>query len=251
MGFENLVRTKPEKVSQIFKIFDNLNVFKHPLLQVIVFSDTVLVFNKDDSWSKDYYVTYLIEFAQEMFYNLSLINVYFRAIITLGKFHFFKYKNFQSYYGEALIETYNDESQLEGFGLFINKNLTNEVIVFDKIEYNEKYDFILLCQSYINLFDDTKGKLPIQIDMFTETDKYYRIDEDLRFFREIQYLKDNYPSPRIRRKYQVVYDIYKERTKEFFRKFEDEGFTPFTLNMDYMGSLSPFYTLAEEELQTI
>ena len=246
LGFGELVKSKSVKIDEIFKIFDKLNVFKHDSFQVIVFSDTILVFNKEENWSKDYFITYLIEYAQELFYKLSSINIYFKGIITFGEFNFKELKNFQSYYGETLNETYKDEAELDGFGLYINKKLDKKVIVFDKVSFNEKYDYILLCQSYINLYDQTNGNLPIGLDILTETDTFFRIEEDLRFFREIEYLKNNHCSKRVRHKYQIVYDIYKDRTKEFFEKFENEGFIPSVINSDYFCRINPYEILANK-----
>jgi len=248
LGFGQLVKDNSPKINEIFKIMDGLNVHRHFALQTIVFSDTMLVFNKNKEYPNHYYVTFLIEYAQQLFYRLSLINVYFKGIITFGDFNFTKLNNIDAYYGLALIETYSDESTLEGFGLFINKSLSDEVIVFDKINFNEKYEFILLCQSFMNLYKHTNGVLPINTDILIETDTYFRIDEDLRFFREIEYLKNNYPTEKIREKYETVYNLYKSVTPIFFQKFEEEGFLPFTLNADYAGSMNPFEILAETEM---
>lgn len=247
IGFENMVKSKSIKVERIFEIIDSLNVFRHESLQVIVFSDTILVFNKNENWPTHYYVTYLIEYAQELFYKLNWVNVFFKGIITYGEFCFKERCNFQSYYGEALIDTYKDESLLNGFGLYIDKRLHDEVIIFNKVSFNEKYDYILLCQSFINLYRDTNGKLPIDTNILCETDTYFRIDEDLRFFREIEYLKNNHPVARVRDKYQTVYDIYKKCTPLFFATFENDGFLPFVLNEHYTGSLNPFELYAEKE----
>lgn len=248
LGFKQLVENNSSKIEKIFEIIDGLNVHRHFAFQTIVFSDTILVFNKNENYQNHYYVTYLIEYAQQLFYRLSLINIYFKGIITLGDFNFTKLNNIDAYYGLALIETYQDESMLEGFGLFINKNLSREVVIFDKNDFNEKYDFILLCQSFINLYKYTKGALPIDTSILVETDTYFRIDEDLRFFREIEYLKNNHPIAKIRKKYEKVYDLYKMATPIFFQSFEKEGFMPFTLNPDYIGSINPFEILAESEL---
>lgn len=248
LGFENLVRTNPQKVDQIFTIFDALKVHRHFAFQTVVFSDTILVFNKDDSLSTDYYCTYLVEYSQELFYRLSAINVYFKGILTFGEFNFSKMNNIEAYYGLALIETYKDESILEGFGLFVDKRLSREIIVFDKVSFTEKYEFILLCQSIKNLYSTTKGILPIDITLLTETDTYHRIDEDLRFLREIEYLKQKHPSEEIRAKYQKVYDTYKVELPLFFQVFEAKGFIPFTINSNYAGSINPFDILAEQEL---
>ncbi|NDV80259.1 hypothetical protein [Dysgonomonas sp. 511] len=248
LGFESMVKSKSNKVDKIFEIIDSLNVFKHESLQVIVFSDTILVFNRNENWPTHYYVTYLIEYAQELFYKLNWINVFFKGIITYGEFHFKELRNFQAYYGEALIDTYKDESGLNGFGLYIDKRLHEEVIVFNKITLDEKYDYVLLCQSFVNLYRDTKGLLPINIDMLHETDTYFRIDEDLRFFREIEYLKNNYPIEKVQKKYQAVYDLYKNCTPDFFDVFETDGFLPLSLNECYTGSINFTEILAEKEL---
>ena len=248
LGFEELVRSNSLKVNKIFKIIDGINVHKDIVFQTVVFSDTILIFNKNNDYENHYYVTYLIEYSQQLFYRLSLINVYFKGIITLGEFNFSRLNNIDTYYGLALIETYADESKLEGFGLYINKNLSNEVVVFNKIKFNEKYDFILLCQSYINLYEDTKGNLPVDIKIFNDTDTYYRIDEDLRFLREIEYLKNNFPCEKVKAKYQKVYDIYKSVTPTYFEQFETLGFFPFTLNPEYTGSMNPYEILAEKEM---
>jgi len=247
LGFEKLVRDKSEKVDRIFEIIDGLYVHNHFALKTVVFSDTILVFNKNNDYSNDYYVTYLIEYVQQLFYRLLLINVYFKGVITLGEFNFSTLKNIDAYYGLALIDAYIDESKLEGFGLYINKNITADVIVFDKVEFNEKYDYILLCQSFINLYKSTNGILPIDPNILVETDSFHRIDEDLRFFREIEYIKNNFPIEKVRKKYEKIYSLYKTVTPKFFEKFENEGFLPFVLNSNYTGNFNPFEILAQKE----
>ena len=248
LGFENLVRTNTSKVDEIFKIFDALKVFKHYALQTVVFSDTILVFNKDEGLSIDYYCTYLIEYSQELFYRLSLINVFFNGILTLGEFKFSQLNNIQAYYGLALIDTYNDEKELEGFGLFVDNRISKEIIVFDTVPFTEKYEFILLCQSLKNLYSETNGNLPIDINLLSDTDAFNRIDEELRFFREVEYLMNNHPCEKVRNKYQKVYDTYKNELPLFFKHFEIDGFLPFTINPSYTGSIDPFELLSQKEL---
>lgn len=249
LGFESLVKDNSNKVDRIFEVIDGLNVHKHFALKTIVFSDTILVFNKNEEFPNHYYTTFLIEYVQELFYKLSLMNIYFKAIITLGEFNFSRLKNIDAYYGLALIETYKDESQLEGFGLYINKILTNDVIVFDQVDFNTKYNYVLLCQSFILLNEHTHGVLPINLDLLSETDTFFRIDEDLRFFREIDFLKKKHPIKSIRDKYETVYNLYKSITPKFFEIFEKEGFLPFTLHENYPGKFNPFEILAETELE--
>ena len=248
LGFENLVRTKPDKVNEIFEVFDTLKVHKHFALQTVVFSDTILVFNKDESWPVHYYCTYLVEYTQELFYRLTSINVYFKAILTLGDFNYSRLRHIEAYYGLPLIDANKDEKLLDGFGLFVDRNVSGEVIIFDKVDFDEKYEYVLLCQSVINLYKNTKGILPINPNLFIETDTYHRIDDDLRFFREIEFLKNQYPLARVRGKYQKVYDIYRNVMPLFFKAFEKDGFLPFTLNEVYAGGINPFEILAQKEL---
>ncbi|WP_394678773.1 hypothetical protein [uncultured Sphingobacterium sp.] len=248
LGFENLARSNSSKIDKIFQIFDSLKVHSHHALQTVVFSDTILVFNKDNDWSTDYYCTYLIEYAQELFYRLSFINVYFKGLLTYGEFNFSQLTNIQAYYGKALIDTYHDEGTLEGFGLYIHKTLTEYVVIFDKTQFTENYDYILLCQSLKNLYDYANGILPVSLEALTETDTFHRVDEDLRFLREIAFIKDNHPIERVRKKYKDVYDIYKRELPLFFDAFEKEGFLPWLINENYTGSFNPFDLLAEKEL---
>jgi hypothetical protein len=249
LGFENLVRTNPEKVDQIFKIFNDLKVHRHFALQTIVFSDTILVFNKDESRPIHYYCTYLVEYAQQLFYHLVQVNVYFKAILTFGDFNYSQLRNIEAYYGLTLIDAYHDEVGLEGFGLYVDKVIADEVIIFDKVPFNEKYEYVLLCQSMVNLYKYTKGVLPLDPNIFTETDTYFRIDEDLRFFREIEFLMNKCPVGKAKIKYKKVYDIYKKQLPLFFETFEKEGFLPFVFSDTYIGSINPFIIIAERELK--
>jgi hypothetical protein len=249
LGFENLVKTDPIKVDKIFKVFDSLKVHSHFALQTVVFSDTILVFNKDENRPVHYYCTYLIEYSQELFYKLCSINVYFKAILNYGEFSYSQLSNIQAYYGQTLIEAYHDEKGLDGFGLYVDKKLSHDVIVFDSTNFCEKFEYVLLCQSMVSMYKHTDGKLPVDIKLFSATDSYHRIDEDLRFLREIEYLKNNHPRERVRQKHQTVYDIYRSHLPGFFKVFEKEGFLPFTLNPDYTGSINPFELLSEKELK--
>lgn len=250
LGFKNLVTSNTDKIESIFKIIDSLHVHKDIAFQTIVFSDTILVFNKDNRYPLHFYVTYLIEYAQQLFYRLSMINVYFKGIITLKPFTYLELKNVNAYYGEALISTYQDEKELKGFGLYIDKSISNDAFIFEKIDFNEKYDYILLCQSLIKLYKKTKGKLPVSESLLTETDDYYRINEDLRFFREIDFYRKHINNDHIIEKYDYVYNKYRLLLPDFFRVFEEEGFLPWIISPNYTGSINPFDILAELELKS-
>ena len=255
LGFKPLVESNSPKIGKIFDIINEINAHEHFAFEVIVFSDTVLVFNKNEDRPNDYYVTFLVEYVWLLFHRLLDIGIYFKGVLTFGDFNFKKLSNIDAYYGSALIKAHSDEKNLKGFGLFIDKSLSGEMkALLGKIDFDEKYDFVLLCQSFVNLYRDTNGVLPIDINILSETDTYFRIDEDLKFFREIEYLKNNYlcenadKQMSIRKKYEDVYNLYKNETPLFFQKFEEEGFLPTTLNPDYDGRFNPYQILAETEM---
>jgi hypothetical protein len=249
LGFAKLVQTNPGKIDQIFEIVNSLNVFRHEALQTLVFSDTLLVFNKNESWPLHYYCTFLVEYAQQLFYRLNLIGVYFKGILTFGEFNYTKLSNIDAYYGNALITAYHEEELIEGFGLFLDPVLRSEIVIFDYVPYHEKYDFIILCQSLKNLYDYTNGQLPIELNILTDTDEFHRLDEDMSFLREVDYLRQHHPTARISAKYDKVYQTYKAIMPEFFAAFEAEGgIMPFRIHPEYIGSINPFQLIAESEL---
>lgn len=235
LGFEHFVVTKSPKIKNIFEILDRVKAYNlkyYFSLQIVVFSDTVLVFNKNDTKENDVrlYATFLVNYAQALFYELAAINVYFKGILTFGEFNFDQLKNIQAYYGLALIDTYRSEKELEGFGLFADKNISNEIVALEKVNFSEKFDFIILCQSLKSLYLMTDGILPIDINLLTDTDECYRIDEDLRFLREVKYQMSKHPKEDVKKKYRKVYDIYKNELPLFFEQFELNGFLPSTIS---------------------
>lgn len=247
LGFRELTESKSEKIPLIFSTINKLKVHRHFAFKTIMFSDTILVFNQDTSRTQDYYFTYLVEFTQELFYNLGSLNIFFRAIITSGEFKYEKLKNIESYYGKALIECYDAEKNIKAIGLFVKKEFSDNIITFDTSAFSENYLFIHLCQSLTRLYRDTNGILPIDINILAETDDYFRIDEDLRFLREIEFLKKHHKIESVRNKYEITYNQYKKYLPNFFISFEEQGFLPTTINENYHGHINPFELLSEEE----
>src|ERR1700686_3886450 len=106
LGFSDLVMGQG-RVRDLYERFDNLNAHRHPSFQAIVFSDTMLVFNKDDlQWDdndKSALVTRLCEFAGDLFYRLVSQDIHFRAYICCGEFEHSKMKHIDAFLGPALI----------------------------------------------------------------------------------------------------------------------------------------------------
>lgn len=193
LGFSNMVKDHSPKIPHIFDIFNGLSAHYHYAFQTIVFSDTIIVYNENNDMPNHYYVTYLIEFAQQLFYKLLPIGVYYRGFITHGDFEFRKLSNIQAYWGNALIEAYGDDNnkdenkRIKGIGLFVKEELSDEIVILDKKPVGKKYSFVFLCQSYINLYKKVNGILPVEINLLTETDEFDRIDEDLAFLEKLRF----------------------------------------------------------------
>ena len=52
---------------------------------------------------------FLIEFAEDLFYRLADINIFFRGFLVEGDFEYDKGKNILMYYGKALLKAYDSE----------------------------------------------------------------------------------------------------------------------------------------------
>ncbi|TFB30231.1 hypothetical protein [Pedobacter alluvionis] len=78
------------------------------------------------------------------------------------------------------------------------------------------------CSSSMHLYDYTKGQLPIELNILTDKDEFHRLDEEMSFLREVDYLRQHDPVARVSAKYEKVYQAYKAIIPEFFATFEAE-----------------------------
>jgi len=86
LGFKELVRSGFD-ISELYRRIDRLNVHSDREFTCIVFSDTILVYGVE-GWNKypSHAIMWLIEFAQDLFYNLISTDVHIRAYVTKGDF---------------------------------------------------------------------------------------------------------------------------------------------------------------------
>lgn len=85
LGFTDLVQSHNSKIEYLYKVIDSLNVHQHDAFETIVFSDTILVFNKvapTTEHEHQYLVMYSCEFAQDLFYRCVSLGIQFRAIFS-------------------------------------------------------------------------------------------------------------------------------------------------------------------------
>ena len=104
LNFSNLVLRKGQ-VEALYYIINRLHVHRHDVFNTIIFSDTILVYNKLHPRSLEevhYIVMYLCEFAQDLFYRLIGRDIHFRDYITCGDFAHYHTANIKDvFYGDG------------------------------------------------------------------------------------------------------------------------------------------------------
>src|SRR6266446_8306921 len=89
LGFKDMVKSSPSKVSQLYKTIDSLNVHRNKVFRTIVFSDTILVYNVVEPLNRFDHaslVMYSCEYFQDLLYKTVESNVHFRAVLRYGEF---------------------------------------------------------------------------------------------------------------------------------------------------------------------
>jgi hypothetical protein len=147
LGFKDLVKSGGD-IAMLYKTIDELNVHRDGDFTCIVFSDTILVYGAE-VWigEPNRGVMWLIEFAQDLFFRLISKDIHFRAYVTLGDFEHYKLKNFEAYYGEALIECYEREKEIKCTGVFLDAKLVEHCDIFKVTKFNDNAYYVHVMQN--------------------------------------------------------------------------------------------------------
>lgn len=233
LGFSDLVNNQSEKVREIYDVINNLNVHNHDDFQTIIFSDTILVYNKIDAKTlKDnqYVLMYLIEFVQNLLYNGNEINLNFRAIITYGEFEHYKLKNIECYFGKSLIYAYLKEKDINGIGLFLDSRLEKYIQFFKFCKYNSELNFVFLFQTILTLQSYTEGKLPLSISLIEPTLEFCWLKDEIEILKKYFIESNQHENPKVRSKYLQTYQFYKNIMPDIFEQLEKNDFSMKTIN---------------------
>src|SRR6267154_5554684 len=106
LGFSDLVQRKPEFIPILYHAIASANLQKVGDFEAILFSDTLVVYNLYPPRSANdrmFTVMFLCEFCQDLFYRLSAIDVFFRAIILAGDFQHYNLGRASCFFGTSLI----------------------------------------------------------------------------------------------------------------------------------------------------
>jgi len=188
LGFSNYVKKNPVQVRQIYKIIEGLNAHNHDAFKVIVFSDTILIYNLIEPLTehdKDYYVMFLIEFAQNLLYEFAGKKLFFRAVLVKGEFNHITSGRFEKYFGKALIKAYQKEKTINCCGLFIDRESQKNNIVFSIAKYDREVSFVYLNQSLDRFYNGELGDWPVDPYWMFQTDSQWHLAKDIHFLKDL------------------------------------------------------------------
>ena len=229
LNFSNII-TKPSKVKAIYRIIDELNVFRHePAFKCIVFSDTIIVYSNFD-WVSDVQdnasIMWMCEFAQDLFYNLISRDVHFRAILTKGEFQHDRLNHIDAFFGEALVRTYKYEKDIMCMGLFMDTSLVPYSHIFKTTPYDSNYHFVHIMQT-LGSVNFELGQFPVPGSLLLDTDMENLHAYDFRYLQNVhRHMTDIGLHPSVRAKYLGTWQMLKMRNPLLFETFERSGLNP-------------------------
>lgn len=233
LGFSELVDRNPEEVDDIYSIVDSLNVHKHEGFHTIVFSDTILVYNKYEPSNDEehsYFVMFACEFAQDLLYRFVGKKRFFRAILTYGAFEHYNLKNTECFYGPALVSSYKKEKLIQSHGLFIDVHANRYNRIFKTAPYDESLRFVYLTQSLDRFSYFAQDGLPIEAFILHDTDECYYLMPEIRYLQDIYQLMHRHPDPKVRTKHLTAWNFYRSRYQTIVDELERNNFRPETIS---------------------
>ena len=212
LGFSALIDEGFARIEDLYEVIASLHVHDHPSFQVIVFSDTVLVYNVeggDIPRDRAYLVTYLCEFAQDLQRRLTGKGVFFRAILVRGQFTHYELNGIPCFFGPALVRAYRAEKTLPAVGLFMERSLVPDSDIFKSVPFDDFHNFVFITQA-LNTAEDLWGGV---IDRFEleGTDLIYVLVPELLFLRELSRFAAFHPDERVRQKHANTLKVFRAR----------------------------------------
>lgn len=229
LNFSNLV-AKKGKVEDLYEIINRLNVHRHGVFTTIIFSDTILVYNKSNARSLEdvrYMVMFLCEFAQDLFYRLIGRDIHFRAYITCDDFAHYGLENIKDvFYGEALIEAYQAEKKIQAMGLFMSNAVATYSDIFKTRRFNRSCRFVYIMQT-LQRYSARKQDYPLDPASIVDTDAIWLLAYDIRYLKMIHMHKADVALPfRVRRKYETTWTMLLKQHSGFMSVLEESNFDP-------------------------
>ena len=214
LGFSDLVKDRNRRaIDDLYEVIASLNANKHGAFRVVVFSDTVIVYNvMGDETPRDaeYLIMFLCEFVKDLIHRLTGRGIFFRALITFGDFVHYELNGIPCFYGNALVDAYNSEKELKAVGLFINKNISQFCSVFKYEEFNENFNFVYTTQALDELEEFGANGYPVPASLIEDTDAKWFIVPELDYVSDMYRGSVNISYPEsVRAKYKASWEMYR------------------------------------------
>jgi hypothetical protein len=238
LGFSNLVRADPQRVQELYKTLDELNVHQHEAFTTIVFSDTVLVYNRSEPISNhdhEYLVMYACEFVQDLLYRTIGRGLYLRAVLLYGEFEHKRLDHLESFFGEALIDAYGLEKCIPSTGLFIHASAAGYNKIFPVARFSDDLSFAFLNQTLQRLQEFSGGEYPIPADaswVLVDTDMIWHLAFDVRMLQEIHDNMRNHSDPRVRGKFLATWDFFMQAYPNLLGTLVESNFSLLAISPD-------------------
>jgi hypothetical protein len=236
LGFADLVLHRPEEVRRVYQIIEGLNCHKHDAFRVIVFSDTLLIYNIDDPFldhDHSYIVMFMIEFTQNLLYSFAGKGFFFRSVLVNGEFEHTSPSNIERFFGSGLVRAYLSEKSIPCTGLFIHTDCQKYNDIFPVEPFNEEFSFVYLNQSLDRLMSGELGDLPVKGYWLEQTDSQWQLAKDIRFLSDVHSLMRSHIDPRVRQKFLMTWDFYRRRYEKLTRLLEENRFDPQCISTDF------------------
>ncbi|EDL51369.1 hypothetical protein VSAK1_25420 [Vibrio mediterranei AK1] len=212
LGFTDLVQNNSEKIHDLYEVIASLNAHNHDAFKVVVFSDTVIVYNVnggDTAADAKYLVMFMCEFVKDLMHRLMGRNIYFRAVITHGDFTHYELNGMPCFFGNALVDAYHSEKELKAIGLFIDKKISKYCHIFKSQEYNENFDFVYVTQALDEIEYWGDMGYPIVADLIESTDSKWHLAPELdHVLSMLKGASDVTLPDSVRLKYKASWDMY-------------------------------------------
>lgn len=212
LGFTDLVRNHSDRIHDLYEVIASLNVHNHDAFKVVVFSDTVIVYNVnggDTPEDSQYLIMFMCEFVKDLMHRLTGRGIYFRSIITYGDFTHYELNNMPCFFGNALVDAYNSEKEIKAIGLFIHKDISQYCDIFKYKKFNDNFNFVYVTQALDDIEMYGSDGYPIPECLIEDTDSTWLIVPEIDHVSSMYtYSIDMNLDENVRNKYQASWKMY-------------------------------------------
>jgi len=212
LGFSALIDEGATKIDDLYEAIASLHVHRHPAFRVIIFSDTILVYNCTGGEAREdrsYLIMFLCEFAQDLQKRLTGRGIFFRAILVRGQFRHYELNAIPCFFGTALVRAYRAEKSIPAIGLFMERPLVSDSDIFKSVPFDDEHNFVFITQG-LNTVEDLWGGI---IDRFEleETDLIYMLVPELLFLRDVSRFAAFHSEEKVRLKHVNTLNLLRAR----------------------------------------